>query len=233
MDILPVRCANIVIFSDFDGTITQKDTLVYLLENFADPAWRMIEDQMLSDEINESEGLQKEFDLLNVSWEKAIKSILTDVPINPGFIDFYLWSHRNHIPLIILSGGLFDICSAYLDKQGISDIEIRANDVSVREKRWKLIPADRPRIKGLCNHCKSSSLLEKKDEGCHIVYIGDGSTDRCPSGYADTVFAKDILEDYLIKEGREFYHFDDFYDVMEKLDGLMDEGFRQDSGFAG
>ena len=45
----------------------------------------------------------------------------------------------------------------------------------------------------MCANCKRNHLLTKSGDESVIVYIGNGSSDQCPSRYADIVFAKLLL----------------------------------------
>ena len=207
--------------TDFDGTITTQDTLVFLLERYGEPSWCDIETQMTSGRLTEREGLAREFALLNVSWEEAIGQILREIEIAPGFAEFYSWIQSAGAPFLVISGGIDEICYALLEKHGLNHLKIRANTIKVEDNRWILQPSNRPRIRGLCNHCKSSSVIEVMNRGYHVVFIGDGTTDRCPSTYADTVFAKGALEDFTSSEGIKYTHFDDFFDISRELGKLI------------
>ena len=60
--------------------------------------------------------------------------------------------------------------------------------------------------------------MEKyKADGYYVVYIGNGLSDRCPSKYADLVFAKGELLDYCREEGVESTQFQNFRDIEREL----------------
>jgi len=214
---------KIVIFCDFDGTITQTDTLVYLLDNYGAKDWWDIERSLIRGEINEQEALKREIETLEVGWEEALDDLKQAVKIDPGFESFLRWTKSKSIPLIVLSGGFEEISWEYLSSDSYVDVEIRANRVEVRGKRWEVIPSERRRIRGRCNHCKSSSVVDFKQQGYVTIYIGDGTTDRCPASYADIVFAKDDLAEYCLKEGWDFILFSDFSEALEKIKRMMNE----------
>jgi len=210
----PTNLLNAVIFSDFDGTITQTDTLVYLLDNYGAKDWWDIENSLMKGEITEIEALRREIDTLNVSWSEAMTALKREVKIAPGFSEFVQWTEVNSIPFIILSGGFEEISREYLSENGFRSVEIRANQIEVAGNKWKVMPSGRRKIKGLCNHCKSSSVVDAKETGHFTIYIGDGTTDRCPASNADLVFAKGDLAEFCKKEGINFVPFKDFYDVL-------------------
>ena len=50
---------NLVVFSDFDGTITKEDTLNKFLRVYADKKWLEIEDKWLNGEIGSKECIEE------------------------------------------------------------------------------------------------------------------------------------------------------------------------------
>ena len=207
----------LAVFSDFDGTISSCDTWVFLLEKFGPPEWTEIEKQMLRGELTEKEGFAMEIASLRTSWDIALKTTLKSITIDRYFSDFVNVLAEAEIPFKVVSGGILPMIEALLKKAGIANVEIRANDVEVNGDKWRLIPAKSPSIKGLCNHCKTHWLREKKEQGYQIVYIGDGHTDRCPAECADIVFAKAELAKYCRKNGMEFQPFDSFRNIISFL----------------
>ena len=216
--------SKVMVFCDFDGTITKKDTTLFLLERFANASWLKIEKKMLSGEITEEEGFKAEISMLSVSWEDAINAILNEVEFEPTFPSFYNWLQEKDIPFTILSGGFREIIGLLLSEYGIEGAIVKANELSIVNNRWQVIPIKQPKIRGLCNHCKSYSVLSKKEAGYKIVYIGDGLTDRCPAGHADVVFAKDDLEEYCKYYSRRYIPFRDFDVVKTALNKSINFG---------
>jgi len=210
-----------VIFSDFDGTITTADTLVYLLDNYGDPHWWDIEKSLLRGEMDEKEALRREIDTLCVTWDTALEALYNNIKLEAGFADFLKWIQDNKLPFIILSGGFAEISRALLGKYDLDHIEIRANSLEISGDRWRVIPAGRPKIKGRCDHCKSFSVKEMREDGYTTIYIGDGSNDRCPATYANIVFAKNDLEEFCKQNDVAYYHYADFNDILKIIQSTI------------
>ena len=83
---MPVR-----VFVDFDGTITETDTLVFLLDRYSGAAWREIEDRVEAGTLSEERGLREEIALLRVPWAEAEARVLAEVPADPSFAAFAAW----------------------------------------------------------------------------------------------------------------------------------------------
>ena len=208
---------KIKIFTDFDGTITQVDSLNMVLDEFALSDWRSIEDKVTSHELSEKEALQAEFDLVNVPLEDAVQFLENNAKIDPTFIPFADWCNSHGIELIVLSGGFKEFINSIFNQFGISGLQVYSNSLKIENNKWQVVQSDLPKIKNLCNHCKTNHINKSQKEGYKVVYIGDGNTDRCPAENADIVFAKNSLADYLEKKNKKFYKYQNFTDIQNKL----------------
>ena len=208
---------KIKIFTDFDGTITEIDSLNMVLDEFAVSDWRPIEDKVTSHEISEKEALQAEFDLVNTSLNDAIEFLNKNAIIDPTFKKFAEWCKSNSIELIVLSGGFREFIHPIFNKFGINNLEIHSNSLNVNNNSWKVVQSELPKINYLCNHCKTNHLVEARRQGFKTVYIGDGNTDRCPAENADIIFAKNSLADYLRNKNKKFYEYQNFNEIQKIL----------------
>ncbi len=212
--------SRIYVYTDFDGTITQRDLLYYLLDVAAPREWQLIEAALTSEAVDEKSALQKEFDLINISLQEAI-DIVMNVPIDPTFAAFAYYCLEHEIPLEILSGGFEQFIAAYLQKHQLAFIPFYANKARVENNRWQIIGAPNPKIRHLCNHCKTYWVKQKQQAGYIVVYIGDGNTDRCPASHAHYRFAKGDLARYLDKHQMPYIPFQNFADVLEKFHAIL------------
>jgi len=75
-----------------------------------------------------------------------------------------------------------------------------------------------------CACCKRNIMLTQSAENDVLVYIGEGYSDRCPAGYADVVFAKDILQTYCQAENISYHPYLSFRDIRRALEQLLLRG---------
>ena len=205
-----------IAFIDFDGTISQIDSLEFILNKYTGNSWRQIENLVTQNQLNEIEALQKEFDLLDIGLKNAIKSI-RQIPIDPYFKRFIQFCNFNKINITILSGGFDIFIKEILKNNRIKDIKIHSNSVIVTDNKWTIIPSKTPRIHNKCNHCKNNWIKEAHQANKRTIFIGDGNTDRCPAKNAEFRFAKNGLRDYLISRGIFHYSFKNFQDIIDTL----------------
>lgn len=215
-----IQGAPVVVFCDFDGTVTLEDTLVLLLDRFGRPrpdgsGWRTIEDDP---ELPEIRKLQAEMDLLFLPWPRALEYLRSVVQLRAGFREFHDRLHARGIPLRLVSGGFVEIIEAFLPPADYPGLEVLANRLRITDGRWTVLPADSPRIRRACNHCKSWHL--GTHPGANLVYIGDGSTDFCPAGQVPVAFARDSLARHLAENGRAWHPYETFHEITERMVAL-------------
>jgi len=217
---------SVRVYTDFDGTVTERDTLVHLLDHYAGPGWLKIERRVEDGSLSEERGLREEIALLAAPWDEARDLVLREVAADPGFAVFAAWCGDRGWPLEILSGGLAPLIRAVLAREGLARLPLHANDLAFEDGgRWRVVPATSPRIRALCNHCKSHWLVSARERGERVVYIGDGCTDRCPGGHADLLFAKGSLREWCEREGVAHRPFERFAEIQEWLEGPAGRGW--------
>ncbi|MCK9918282.1 hypothetical protein MXD81_55085, partial [Microbacteriaceae bacterium K1510] len=67
---------QLVLFCDFDGTITEKDNIVAIMRKFSPPNWEEITQQILSQQISIREGVGKLFAMLPSSLRQEITDFI-------------------------------------------------------------------------------------------------------------------------------------------------------------
>ncbi|MEW6535201.1 MAG: MtnX-like HAD-IB family phosphatase [Candidatus Auribacterota bacterium] len=207
-----------IIFCDFDGTISVKDSLVHLLDLYADPNWRDIEVKVKSGEIGTKESLTEEFNGFRATWETVKKHLLEDIEIDPHFTKFLSFCREIDMDLIILSGGFTSFISLILSKYGITGVPFYANEIHFKEDRATLSFPHTSLDCRMCGHCKTQHLRKARENGYNfVIYIGDGTTDRCPIKESDLVFAKDSLARYCTRENIPFVNWSTFQDIKNYL----------------
>jgi 2-hydroxy-3-keto-5-methylthiopentenyl-1-phosphate phosphatase len=192
------------------------DTLVLLLDKFAPASWWDIENEVLAGGLNEQLSLQREMDCIRVGWEEARTFLLERVRLRAGFRELLAWLSQRDVPATVLSGGFKRIIDAVFQQEGI-ELPVCANDAVIIGESWRVVPADYPRIKDRCNHCKTWHLKQARERGSKIIYLGDGSTDRCAAEAADFLFARDQLLDWCVEKNIPHQPFDDFHEVLATL----------------
>lgn len=205
---------------DFDGTITQRDTLHVIVEAFGTPgAWDRIEPRLRAGELTIEEAMERQFAGVHARPEQIRELVLRDAPIRPGFHDFVRWAARGGHRLVVMSSGFASVIADVLAHAGLGGLEVHSHEARFSEHGCRLEWSDRgPACEHCGRRCKRHVITGLRAAGQPLVYIGDGISDRCASLMADVVFARDGLALWLREEGAPFEPFEDFADVRRALE---------------
>jgi 2-hydroxy-3-keto-5-methylthiopentenyl-1-phosphate phosphatase len=220
-----VKCR---VFVDFDGTIAPSDTTDMLLERFAAPAWREIEDDWKAGRIGSRECLVRQIDLVRAS-EAELDTFIAGVEIDPGFASFARLCQRLGHDAMILSDGLDRTIQAVLARHGL-ELPFWANHLEWRGgDRWRLtFPHARSDCQSLSGNCKCR-FTEGEPRQLRIV-VGDGRSDFCVAGRADLVLAKGALVRHCQAASLPHFAFGDFNEASLLLAGWLEGRVTTDVG---
>lgn len=209
---------KIAVLCDFDGTVAREDVGNLLFRTFADSG-RCCEavGEWKEGRISSRDCLEREAALARVSRE-ALDEFITQRKLDPYFKDFVDFAHRRKMEIIIVSDGLDYYIERMLMRTGLAHIDFFANalDLGDHSLHVKFPYYDMLDCRS-CGNCKRYHMENYKSEGYFVVYVGNGLSDRCPSKYADFVFAKGDLLDYCAKNGVASTEFRNFRDVEREI----------------
>jgi 2,3-diketo-5-methylthio-1-phosphopentane phosphatase len=206
---------------DFDGTICIPDACDFLLQKFASPEWKQLDEQVWRGEITEREAFPRQMGLLNVSWDEARDALVAGVKLREGFAEFVEFCRDHEIPLVILSSGLTELIEELLHAHGIFGVRVEAHRLAVEPAGWRVLMRDGKRLEAHCSHCKCVSVLAEQEQGRKVVYIGDSFTDLCPVRFADVIFATYKLAAECDRLNRLYTYYDTFFEIEHALDHLI------------
>lgn len=208
-------------FVDFDGTITTEDVVDKILERFADPSWHAIEAEWVSGKIGSRECLSRQFALVNAS-KAEFARLLSEIRIDPSFIDFVAYAKSADIPVIIVSDG-FDVVIETVLKSALLRTPELLTSLSVYSNvlRWgpKGLEASFPETpcEHGCANCKEKVIRENTKRNEKSFFVGDGMSDRYAARTADLTFAKAELLEHCREHGLAHEAYLNFKDIENWL----------------
>ncbi len=217
-----MQCSKkIVIFSDFDGTITERDVIVMIMEKFAPPEWVQIKDKILYERtITLKDGIEALFKLIDSEKKREITDyIKKNVKIRSGFKELLDFCQKENIDFNVLSGGLDfhiePILENYKTKLKLycNKADFSSDKIGIK---YDFLP-ENCNICGTCGCCKIEIIEKYPQDRFLRVLIGDSLTDLAPSKVSDMVFARADLIKYLEQENIPFIPFNTFHEVQEQL----------------
>jgi 2-hydroxy-3-keto-5-methylthiopentenyl-1-phosphate phosphatase len=192
---------------DWDGTVTEVDSLHMVLLEFGDVGIYEAAEERLGRELTLHEVIALEFETVRAPLPEVVDWLCENVRLRPGFAELV----ERRRPLVV-SSGFHELIEPVLARDGI-DVELRANRLDARTNGWRTVFRNDEPCPVCGQPCKRADVAGLGP----FAYVGDGFSDRCVALAATKVFARDGLAAYLRREGVPFVPFDDFHDVEREL----------------
>jgi len=209
------------IFSDFDGTITEKDTLVFLATNLGGGP-KMVEAigrLIVEGKLSLRDAIAAEMRSIRKPFADAEKLLREQVRIDSGFVPFARWLEQKKIPLTVLSAGFHQFIDLFISRGEFPHLEILANNIHPNEETgWQCEFRDRTEW----GHDKAKPLKEARRRGEYVIFIGDGLSDQAAAEAADEVFAKHSLAEYCRERGINCREYQTFTEILRQLQNRFD-----------
>jgi 2,3-diketo-5-methylthio-1-phosphopentane phosphatase len=208
--VLPV--ASVLV--DFDGTACAHDAAVDLLDRFGPPGWIALDEAAERGEISTRDLLDREAAMLAAPLDELVAFAVEHCPLDPTFPPFVRWLREHDVDVAIASDGFGFYVAPILANAGLEDVRIVTN-TWIEGGR---IGYDRAHAECVgCGTCKINAVFDARRRG-PVAFVGEGSSDRFASLYADVTFAKDRLVELATADGVPFVPWETFDDVRMALE---------------
>jgi 2-hydroxy-3-keto-5-methylthiopentenyl-1-phosphate phosphatase len=214
------------LFVDFDGTVTTQDVGNAFFRRFGGPACDGLVRDYRDGKMSAQECFRGETAAIGRLPLAEAETFLREQQISPGFATFVEFCRARGIEFHIVSDGLDYYVGRILALNGIDGVSVFANTLTLSgaEEGSAKLTVSFPYGAAECDRCaccKRNIILTRAGEDDVIGYIGEGFSDRCAAQYADIVFAKDELQKYCQQENISYYLYNDFHDVLARLELLV------------
>lgn len=211
------------IFVDFDGTITQEDVGEAIFRNLGDEKQvEIIVDDLLSDKISSRDCWDRLCDSAPVMASDSLDKVIDGIEIDAAFHNLIDYCSKQNIELVVLSDGFDYYIERVFRKNNINGVKYYANKLALSNE-GKLIP-EYPFYNEsfpTSSNCKRDHIINHSSEDDYTFYVGDGNSDKESAQYCDYIFAKNHLLKFCEKERISFSPFNNFDDVIKKIDDLV------------
>jgi 2-hydroxy-3-keto-5-methylthiopentenyl-1-phosphate phosphatase len=126
-----------IIFSDFDGTFTERDVGYQLFRHFSQDRNMPLVEQWKKGLVSSRDCLLQEAAMVSPTLEE-IYSFLDKFSLSAGVVEFYQTIKRRNIPFYIVSDGLDIYLEYVLKKHGLDEIRFFCNRGIVKDRRLVL-----------------------------------------------------------------------------------------------
>jgi len=196
---------NVVL--DWDGTVTVRDSLLLVVNEFGDPA---IEEQLdaalASGRMTHREVMEAEFATVHAPLDDVVAFVVENAELRAGFRELV-----ERFDPLILSSSFHETIEPVLAREGVT-ARVRANRVDPSPDGWRIRWESDSHCATCGEPCKRASLPDGP-----LVYVGDGYSDRCAALAADRVFARTGLAEYLLAQSVPYEPYETFFDVAAAL----------------
>jgi 2,3-diketo-5-methylthio-1-phosphopentane phosphatase len=208
-----------VIVLDFDGTVTEKDIGDEVCDRFAPPEWRDVDAAWVRHEISLPEAQRRMWALARAERADAVAHALAVGRLRPGLDRLLDTASRHGCDLWLASGGFDFYIEAILGSRLERFSRRYYNATRFIDGRIAVEFPHEAIACSRCAVCKGNVCDAARATGRPVVFIGDGSSDRCAIGRADQVFAVrgSLLARTCVERGAEYIGFDGFDEITERL----------------
>ena len=198
---------------DFDGTVTEVDTVEAMVGKFARGDWQALNKLWEDKVIDTAEVARRVFASFDAD-EEDIQRFIDTMKVDPDFAAFVAEVERRKDRLYIVSDGYDYLIEAILTREGLERVPYYANQMHINGRNFSMDPGGiRPEC-GKCGTCKRDVMDALRRSGEVVVFAGDGHSDLCVSEYADVVFAKSHLLKYCRKKEIPCRAYASFSDII-------------------
>lgn len=205
---------DVMVFCDFDGTITRRDSLVTLFDAYVGPERRrQVDRRFHAGELPLWQLIDTSLRACAIPLEEALRYLHATIELDPSFLGFKTWCQARAVPLEVVSAGLHEIVESFLADFALP---ITANRAEPCSEGFGL----RPLMPDVTTGVDKAGLVRAaRERGRYAVFIGDGLSDRLAVAEADLVYAKAGLARYCQERAVPFVPFASFDDIRQDLTG--------------
>lgn len=205
-----------IIVSDFDGTITELDSLFVFLVHYADKKWLDVERLWRTGKINSQECLTRQFELVPKLSQNVIDKFVDEVKLDNYFKKFNEIRLNNNVDFLIVSDGLDYFINRILQKNDINNVKIIANHAEFIDGKFIIsYPNKNEGCATGAGTCKCKIINDLKKKYKEIFYVGDGNSDMCVANKVDYLFAKSNLLSYCNKVSINCIKYTNYSEVIK------------------
>lgn len=191
---------------DWDGTVTELDSLHMVLLRYGDPGIYERAEERLGRGLTLHEVNGMEFETVRAPLEEVVAWCVENVRVRPGLSTVV----ERFRPLVV-SSGFHELIEPILAREGV-EVELLANRLDPRPDGWLVRWRDETSCPVCGEPCKRATLPEGP-----FVYAGDGYSDRCVALAAERVFARAGLAEYLDGQGVPYEPFETLDEIAVAL----------------
>ncbi len=183
-----------------------------ILDAFASPEWRAIDDRWVRREIPTSARARAQFELITAD-QSDVDALIRAHRIDPAFSGLATELRTQGAEVRVVSDGFDYYVRPMLAAGGVGDVPFVANRMTFRDGVIELEFPHEAAGCGHCGVCKGAEARSAHAAGRRVAFVGDGVSDRHAADEAEVVFASHLLAEYCESHGIPYHAFVSLADV--------------------
>ncbi|KAM0716024.1 hypothetical protein Q7P37_008538 [Cladosporium fusiforme] len=240
----PFKDPKFIFFTDFDGTITLKDSNDFMTDTIGYGAEKRKQGNkdVLEGKKHFRDAFREMMDSITRPFPQCVDYLVENITLDPHFNEYFQWALAHNIPTVVVSSGMTPVIRGILEKLVGPDcdkIDIICNEAVPRgdksidqEAGWQIQyhddrHADPSRPTSSFGHDKSLTLRPyaelPADKRPTLFYAGDGVSDLSAARETDLLFAKkghDLIT-YCARENVPFTVFEDWSSILATVKKIV------------
>ncbi len=216
---------RLAVLLDFDGTLTQKDLGEQLLEAFSDSQWRGEAAEWRAGRVSFKVMNEREFAYLPADKRQEMERYAAEhARLRDGALELVGYCEEKDIPVEIVSGGLDFYIRAVLTKFGLAHLPVLClKQADFTQGNGVVVSySDGVVVCETTGACKCSRLWSYQERGYRVLFVGDGSSDRCIAAKADILYARGSLAEFCRDQGVPFTEYKSLNEVADGLHRMLE-----------
>ncbi len=209
----------LILILDFDGTVTEKDIGDEICSRFADESWKAIDEQWVRNELTLPEAQRRMWALARCTRDEAVQHARDVGNPRPGLHALLDAVERAGGEVWLASGGFDFYVEALLADESPRFARRYYNTTRFFEGGVEVAFPHEALACSRCAVCKGKVCDEAKTLAERVIFVGDGSSDRCAVGRCNTLFAVEggILDRHCAERGAPAERFRTFDEVTRSI----------------
>lgn len=217
-----IRATDLVVLSDFDGTVIEEDIFQGILDDFGQGDWRRLDEEYAAGRITLLECMVRQTGMVTGRREELVEYVLARTHLRPGFPELVAFCAARGVALEVVSAGMDFYIEAVFDRAGLKGVPFTSFITTFAGDKFSITP---PALDGqvteTVDNFKEHIALGHKARGKQVLYVGDGVTDFPAACQADHVFARGNLWTYCRRAGKKAEFLTDFHAVRQYVERLL------------
>ncbi|MEO6950277.1 MAG: HAD-IB family phosphatase [Polyangia bacterium] len=209
----------LILILDFDGTVTERDIGDEICERFAHESWKAIDDLWVKNEITLPEAQRRMWALARCTRDEAVQHARDVGHRRPGLHALLDAVEKMGAEVWLASGGFDFYVEALLAEESPRFARRYYNATRFADGLVEVSFPHEALACDRCAVCKGKVCDEARLLAERVIFVGDGSSDRCAVGRCDALFAVEggILDRHCKERRAEVTRFRTFDEVTRAI----------------